>query len=287
MSSPNVLVTAIVTTHNRLGLLKRTIDSIKSQTYPNIELIVVDDASDDGTMEYCQNQNFKYIRIEKKDSKGGNHARNIGISAASGEYVCFCDDDDYWLPTKVERQLDLILKTGYGFVHCARRLEILTPNGVVFKDRCPGNIAEGDISKSILWNIHCLTTTLFVRKDLLLEVGGFDEDLKAWQEHELTIRLAQKSKTDFVKEPLVVYRVDRTDGQRLTNKYFPWKSSVKQIMLKHKSLIDKLSITERIKIKRLISVDGIGRAEASGLRFRWYWHRILVKVYSIIIGVAE
>ncbi len=287
MTATPPLVSAIVTTHNRLDLLKRTIDSIESQTYTNIELIVVDDASDDGTYDYCRNKEFKYIRIDKQDSKGGNHARNIGISAASGVYICFCDDDDYWLPTKVEKQLKLISETGYGFVHCGRRAEILTAEGITYRDIIPPDDAKGDISKSIFWNIYCFTATLFIKKDLLIEISGFDESLKAWQEHELTIRMAQLSETSFINEPLVVYRVNRKDAQRLTNKYYPWKASVKRIMDKHQHLITKLSVGDKLKIKKLISEDGIGRAEASGLKFHWYWHRLLVKIYSLIISVTK
>lgn len=94
------LVSAIITTHNRLSLLKRAVESALSQTYKNIEVIVVDDASTDGTPEYCNELPLRYIYIPKEESRGGNHARNLGILAAKGEYVAFLDDDDYWLPRK-------------------------------------------------------------------------------------------------------------------------------------------------------------------------------------------
>ncbi|WP_288911006.1 glycosyltransferase family 2 protein, partial [uncultured Thomasclavelia sp.] len=91
----NVLVSAIITTHNRLELLKRAIQSVYNQTYSNIELIVVDDASDDGTKEWAEQQSFKFIYIPKEKSKGGNYARNLGIKSSHGKYVAFLDDDDY------------------------------------------------------------------------------------------------------------------------------------------------------------------------------------------------
>ena len=99
------LVSAIITTHNRKDLLKRAIDSVFAQTYPNIELIVVDDASNDGTSEMCDDNRINYIFIPKLESHGGNYARNLGIKASKGEYCAFLDDDDYWLPTKIEKQV--------------------------------------------------------------------------------------------------------------------------------------------------------------------------------------
>ena len=91
----NQLVSAIITTHNRLDLLPRAIDSVLSQSYKNIECVVVDDASTDETQNYCLNRSdIVYVRIEKEDSKGGNFARNQGILAAKGEILAFLDDDD-------------------------------------------------------------------------------------------------------------------------------------------------------------------------------------------------
>lgn len=88
------LVTAIITTHNRLELLKRAIESVYAQTYKCIELIVVDEASMDGTGDYCKKLPLQYIFIPKAESRGGNYARNLGIKAAKGEYVAFLDEDD-------------------------------------------------------------------------------------------------------------------------------------------------------------------------------------------------
>ena len=81
MNNDSPLVSAIITTHNRKVLLKRAIDSVFAQTYPNLELIVVDDASDDGTSVVCQDEKIHYIFIPKAESRGGNYARNLVIIA--------------------------------------------------------------------------------------------------------------------------------------------------------------------------------------------------------------
>jgi glycosyltransferase involved in cell wall biosynthesis len=97
-------------------LLQRAIDSVKGQTYQPIELIVVDDWSSDGTKEFCEQQDFKYIHIPQSESKGGNYARNLGIKNAQGEYIAFLDDDDSWLPEKIEKQVRLLLDKQCGLV---------------------------------------------------------------------------------------------------------------------------------------------------------------------------
>lgn len=82
-------VSAIITTHNREGLLKRAIESVLNQTYKNLECIVVDDNSTDNTREVCNQFPVNYIYIPKEETRGGNYARNLGIKAASGDYCAF------------------------------------------------------------------------------------------------------------------------------------------------------------------------------------------------------
>ena len=117
------LVSAIITTHNRLELLKRAIESVRTQTYSNMECIVVDDASTDGTYEYCQGQPVRYLYIPPEESKGGNYARNRGIEMAQGEYVAFLDDDDCWLPEKTTKQVRLLEEKRCGLVYCDLTVE--------------------------------------------------------------------------------------------------------------------------------------------------------------------
>jgi glycosyltransferase involved in cell wall biosynthesis len=272
------LVTAIITTHDRLQLLKRAIESVKKQTYQNLELIVVDDWSSDGTKEYCESQDFKYIYIPREESKGGNYARNLGIKNAKGEYVAFLDDDDYWLPEKTEKQIRLILNKKCGLVFCGRQLEKIKPDGTAESVFLSNPKSSGDLSKKILQNIVTTTSAIMVNKKLLYEVGLFDESLKFWQEYELSIRLAQVTEFYPVKEPLLVYRIDTNDKNRLTNKFYAWKSAVKYIYKKHHSLYAKLSFGERVNVKRLYWKDGYLRAKNNGLKLQSIIYRIAIAV---------
>ena len=264
------LVTAIITTHNRLQLLKRAIESVQAQTYKRLDLIVVDDASDDGTKEFCQALPLKYIYIPKEESKGGNYARNLGIKAARGEYIAFLDDDDYWLPSKIEKQVALIERKDCELVHCGRRIELVQGELITYVDALPNPLEQGDMSRKILFTITAITTNILVKRDALLEIGLFDENLQFWQEYELTIRLAQRKPFYFVNEPLSVYRIDRNDKQRLTNKYEQWKEAVQYIHIKHANLYAQLNFLEHCKVKLLVMGDAVNRCKSAGLMKKYY-----------------
>ena len=281
------LVSAIITTHNRCDLLARAIESVLSQTYSEMECIVVDDASEDETPEICKRYPVIYIQIPKEKSRGGNYARNLGIKASKGEYCAFLDDDDYWLPTKIEKQVDLIEKKGCELVYCGRTLEIVEKTGISYKERLPNSRDCGDMKINILTSIPTVTTCILARRQTLLDVGLFDEDLRFWQEYELTIRLAQRTPFYYVNEPLVVYRVDAGDKNSLTNQYLPWRDAVRYIHKKHAPLYSRLNMYERLQVRFLVYRDAKKRCEKTGLIGRSYIYFILMLSYRFLMKVKK
>lgn len=281
------LVSAIITTHNRKGLLRRAIESVLSQSYTNIECIVVDDSSNDGTALVCEEYPIQYIYIPPSESRGGNYARNKGIKAAKGEYVAFLDDDDYWLPSKIEKQVELIEEKDCELVYCGTRLEIIESNEVLYQDVLPLKSRSGDMRKKILFTICTTTTNILVSRKALFDIGLFDEKLGFWQEYELTIRLAQRAPFYFVNEPLSVYRVDKKDKQRLTNKYDGWKEATSYIYQKHQVLYDNLSIWGKFKVKLLFWKDSSSRAYAAGLEKTAKRHNTLYLMFSFPFRVYD
>ncbi len=271
------LVSAVITTHNRLSLLPRAIESVLSQTYPNIECIVVSDASMDGTAEYCSSRtDIRFINIPKEESKGGNHARNEGIKAAKGEYIAFLDDDDYWLPTKIEKQIALIEEKKCDLVYCGLRPEIPQRDGnSKFVDWLPLADGQGDLSVKILARIYLMTSGIMIRKSLFDRVGLFDENIRYWQEYELSIRMAQETKFYAVNECLYVYRMDGADPNRLTNKYHAWKDSARYIHRKHASLYKKASLPIRIDAWRLYYGEAVNRGRKNGLHIEPFLYKII------------
>ena len=202
INSEKPLVSVIIPTYNRANLIGRAIQSVLDQTYRNIEIIVVDDASNDNTEEIVtkfRNKNVVYIRHDR--NKGGGAARNAGIIASSGQYIAFLDDDDEWLNDKLEKQVQTIktLSPEWGGIYCGfyRITGKKTEKVEVFE--------KGDLKTELLrekLDIGSSSTLLFIKK-IIIEIGLFDETFERNQDFELLIRFFRKYKLFSLKEPLV------------------------------------------------------------------------------------
>ena len=240
------MVSAIITTRNRSHLLRKAIESVLSQTYKESECIVVDDSSTDDTKQVCSEYPIQYIYIPKEESRGGNYARNLGVKASKGEYVAFLDDDDYWLPTKIEKQLDLIKEKNCEMVYCMRRYHNIE-NGMVVKEWDePRPKPQGDLRDEIFKHYITNTSCILAKKSLIEQIGGFDENLRKWQEYDLMIRAAQVSEIYYVNENLCVYRNDKGDKNRISNDFNRITDTVKKISTKHWTKIKDLPLRTKL-----------------------------------------
>ncbi len=283
-----ITVSVVITTHNRANLLKEAIESVINQTYKCNEIIVVDDASTDNTQEVCRLYPVNYIYIPKTESKGGNYARNQGIIVSSSTYLAFMDDDDVWFPTKIEKQVALMQEGNYAVVHCGRIIHYKERNGYEHeKILIPTELDRGNMSSRILYRLTITTSTLFVKRKTIIKVGMFDEQLRFWQEYELLMRLAQEGEFAYVAEPLCWYRVDRTDTNRLTNKFFAWIKSVEYIKQKHFSLFHKLTWKERLHEKLLYNLDASIRCKNSGMIIRGSFYYMKRQGLRLILLVVD
>lgn len=201
-------VSIIIPTHNRLNLLKRAIESCVNQTWPLIEIIVVNDGSKDGTAEYLNS--LKNITVyHNKFPKGGPYSRNIGAKHAKGAYITFLDDDDELLPEKVERQMNWFKnnpESKTGVLTCDM-LAIRPDKKFIIENRKRGNVYRDLLQKYCVLGIH----TMLIRRDIFEASGGFDLNLDSNQEYDLMIRMAEKTEFDFLPEVLV--KVYLTPGQ--------------------------------------------------------------------------
>lgn len=222
----NPLVSIIITTYNRQEFLCRAINSIFSQTYNNIEIIVVDDCSSDSTEEIISNYSESVLYIRNSENCGMSVSRNKGINYSSGEYVSFLDDDDELLPEKIEKQINYFLKDDkIDVVYCGsiKKYKNIKINkfpklkGIIFPkvlDSCPNAI-------------H----TLLIKKKCLLTVGLFDENLRNYEDFDLWIRLSKKCIFDFVPECLVIYNMH---GDQMSILYKKSISAIDLILIKYK-----------------------------------------------------
>ncbi len=223
------LVSAVLTTHNRkLAIVERALVSILNQTYPHIEVIVVDDSSPDYVdrneievlvSELTKNQ-AHYIR--HKTNIGACAARNTGMENATGEFIAFLDDDDEWLPNKIEQQISKFNDPRTALVYCGSQSVndidgiIQIRNTLFFS----GNVYD----KLMRANFIGSTSFPLIRKKYLEEIGGFDVEMQSSQDYDVWLRLAKKYPVEYVPEPLVVYhkhideRISMNPYKRLAGK---------------------------------------------------------------------
>ncbi len=209
-------VSIILPTWNRAHLLGRAIGSVLSQTFPDWELIVVDDGSTDNTEQIVHGYRDTRIRYIRHDKNCGlQAARNTGIRAAgASQFIAFQDDDDEWLPQKLEKQLAVfrngtptLAVVGCGRLTYSRRtVSKVLPQcrGWIFEDLLAGR-ATG-----------CGTPLLLVKRFPTEPDIFFDEQFPAMGERDYLLRIARHHTIDFVMEPLIkVYR--NYDGPHVAN----------------------------------------------------------------------
>lgn len=199
------LVSVIIPTYNRSNLISRAVNSVLSQTYAKIEIIVADDASTDNTKDVIkkiQKKHKNILYIKHNSNKGGSAARNSGIKKSKGEYVAFLDDDDEWFPEKVEKQISCLKKRGKTWGGSYTGYKIILKNGLIEKNKI--NYKEGNLTKdTFLMKSNAYGSTLLVRKEVFKKIGFFDESFKRHQDLEFILRFFRKYKLCTIPEVLV------------------------------------------------------------------------------------
>ena len=221
MSQP--LVSVVIPTYNRTHFLKETLNSIVGQTYSNIEIIVVDDGTpDDENEKLCSEySNLTYIKID--NSGGPASPRNIGISNSKGKYIAFVDDDDLWLPEKIEIQVNILENNeDFDLVHCS--CYVIDENGIKTGEIIgkPGNPIDkhGDVLVRMIGNWTIMMPTPLIRKNLVSKVGVFNENIPpALEDVEYWSRCAFHTKFYYIDEPLANYRKHSNNISTSKKKY--------------------------------------------------------------------
>tara|TARA_B100000767_G_C19736633_1_gene524232 strand:+ start:620 stop:1456 length:837 start_codon:yes stop_codon:yes gene_type:complete len=193
------LISVIITTKNRISKIERAINSVFNQSYKNIELIVVDDASSDGTPILIKSKYPNITLHENQKSVGGSASRNIGIKLCKGPFVAFLDDDDYFRLDKLSVQLELFLKNKQASLVVCNYYSIENNNTKVSRYR--KNINH----KYYYKNIYGGTSTYFTSLNLINKIGGFDEKLRSAQDWDFALKLSQIGNVLQTREPLVYF----------------------------------------------------------------------------------
>jgi len=264
------LVSVIIPTYNRAHLLKKTIESVQSQSYPHWELIVVDDGSSDNTkglMEEIMRLDGRIIYKRLELNRGANHCRNLGLRLAEGDYVNFLDSDDFFKTDKLQKQMrvfsefpqaDIVLCPSQVILPDASTVPAYTPI-----ESSEGTMVENYITKKIAWPTLCPLW----RKSFLDRVGFFNEDLTNSQEFEFTVRaLCRHPNIRFLSEALCYVSDDKSDPVRIHNTF---KNNKTHKGINIASLQSK--ILSRIFVERTVKENNM---------FSWKLRRYFVKFYG-------
>jgi glycosyltransferase involved in cell wall biosynthesis len=196
------LVSVIIPVYNSRDYIEKCISSVINQTYPNKEIIVVDDGSIDETVEIC-NRYRSWITIIQQKNSGRGAARNTGCKYAKGEYIAFLDHDDLLLQGSIEERVNFLEgRKDVGWVF-SDAIEFDKDKDLrLFLNQFPWLDLEQDNFIQLLKGCFPLTSTVMIRSSLFRKVGGFNPNLNRGEDIELFMRLFLVSHAGMVREPL-------------------------------------------------------------------------------------
>ena len=249
----NDLVSVVIITYNRHVLLERAIRSVIAQDYKKIELIVVDDCSEDSTatvikniQDECNERFVNFLYLRNKVNQGSNYSRNKGYQHSSGKYVTGLDDDDYFLPNRISA-LYFRYEEKYAFV-CDRHVYVDEINKK-HKGSDKKIISLQDILKRNVIGNQVMTT-----RDKLMSVGCFSPDVKRLQDMDVWIKLILKY-GEGIKYNFSTYIVDDTHlNSRITTSVNEYKS-YRKIYFKYRKYMDEF--TKSYNLVRVFELKGM------------------------------
>ena len=199
-------VSVVMAAKNYARFLPAAVESVRTQTFTDWELVIIDDGSTDDTpaavQPFLSDPRVRYFR---SDRLGQSRAKNLGIGLSRGEYIAFLDADDAWLPTKLEKQLTLFEgRPEIGVVYCRRKL--MDEAGKILPAKPQAAMHRACVlTEMFVQNFVCFSSAM-VRRRVFEHVGSFDPLWDLSIDYDLWLRVARHHGFDFVDEELVLYR---------------------------------------------------------------------------------
>jgi glycosyltransferase involved in cell wall biosynthesis len=250
---PPPLVSVIIPTHDRAWCIKRAVDSVLAQTFRDFELIVVDDGSGDDTIRRLSVYG-NALRLLKQANRGVSAARNTGIETARGRWIALLDSDDYWLPEKLSVQVAWVAahpdyrvsQTEETWIRSGRRV-----NPKKRHQKYGGHIFERCLPLCLV-----SPSAVIIARDLLISVGGFDDNLPACEDYDLWLRIACRYPIGLVNQPLIV----KTGG--------------------HSDQLSRAPELDKYRIRALVKILRSGELSPTQYTAAWKMLSAKVKVYA-------
>jgi glycosyltransferase involved in cell wall biosynthesis len=228
-------VSVVIPAYNRAGTILRAIRSVQEQTFPDWELLVVDDASTDNTCGVVETLKDPRIRILRQSANGGpGVARQRGLDAAAGEFVAFLDSDDEWLPEKIARQIESnapVVSCGYLVRQGHEEWPFIHP-------------PVDDWVEHL--HFRCMLragSTLLTRRESALAIGGFDSALRYYEDWDLALRLAGRNPLTVIGEPLARIHVGASRS------VIAAEPSIREFLRKHDPAFRRMGSRHRRRVR--------------------------------------
>lgn len=215
------LVSVIIPIYNSQDWIEGLLKSILNQSYENIELIVIDDGSDDNSLEIisrCLNDSIEIkTQIVTQANSGVSLSRNLGAKLSSGEFLAFVDSDDIWLPEKLEKQVLTLLHSGSAAVSCS--YAIFRDSSLEVIDVVHPDWSINGVRDWLLFRTYggLLSSTLLIKREMFFRVGPFRDNLSLSADIEFAWRLLAITQVRLLKEPLVGYRIRPNQMHKIPN----------------------------------------------------------------------
>jgi glycosyltransferase involved in cell wall biosynthesis len=265
----DLVASVVIPTHNRRDFLERAVKSVLAQSEPRLEVIVVDDASSDATAAYLASAaaTDSRIRVLRNEvARGGGGARNVGLAHARAPWVAFLDDDDEWLPNKLQRQCEQLARHPEA-IACSASFVQEFPGGRTRVFPVPEAVSFEDI---LAENVLGGASVCVASRQALEQIQGFDPRLRSAQDYDLWIRLRERGPITACAEPLVRYR--EHDGERITNQTRSQYLGSRLLFIKHRR-----SMSESARRRHLAFLCAVkARQPERSVRARLRYLRIAV-----------
>jgi glycosyltransferase involved in cell wall biosynthesis len=196
------LISIIIPTFNRKELIQRAVKSVLLQTFGNFELIIVDDASTDGTVKEQFDTDSRISYIPLPIQSGVAKARNLGVEKSKGHFIAFLDSDDEWLPKKLDCQIGWLKQN--PAMQIVQTKEIWVRNGVRVNPPQTHEKFEGDLFETSLERCMITPSSVLLTRTLFDETGGFNESLPACEDYDLWLRICCRYPVGLIDEHLLI-----------------------------------------------------------------------------------
>ena len=208
-------MSVVIAFFNGSRWIERALESIESQTVSPDEVIVVDDGSNIEEAKFLSGLQEKFgFKIVRQDNGGQSSARNNGISHAKSPYVCLLDQDDYYLSRHIEALLDTADFDDPRFAFSYGDLWRVSESGLVLAQSCvnlESNHPHLDIKALVGTNMYILPSATLIKRDVFLEIGGYDTQLRGYEDDDVFLRLFLAGYTNrFTPEPVTVWTLNTT-----------------------------------------------------------------------------